>query len=201
MPHASAQSRPSVEADTEHLDVLVVGAGLSGIGAACHLRRDHPNRSLAVLEAREVIAALRALSVRPLGRMLLRRPTRSATRRLERTVFHDPAFATPARVERSLELAGRKDGAAVMVETANSLGNLRGVRPEWRRRLLPAVAASHLPTLVVWGDRDAVLPATHLEAAREALPQARTRLFPATGHMPQIERAKDFAELVLDFWS
>ena len=37
----------------EHLDVLVVGAGLSGIGVAHHLRQEHPGRSLALLEARD----------------------------------------------------------------------------------------------------------------------------------------------------
>lgn len=36
----------------EHLDVLIVGAGLSGIGAACHLERDRPGTSYAVLESR-----------------------------------------------------------------------------------------------------------------------------------------------------
>ncbi len=36
----------------EHVDVLVVGAGLSGIGAACRLSVEHPGRSVAVLEAR-----------------------------------------------------------------------------------------------------------------------------------------------------
>ena len=40
---------------TEHLDVLIVGAGLSGIGAACHLQREAPGRTYAVLEAREAI--------------------------------------------------------------------------------------------------------------------------------------------------
>ena len=39
---------------SEHVDVLIVGAGLSGIGAACRLRTEHPERSIAVLEAREV---------------------------------------------------------------------------------------------------------------------------------------------------
>ncbi|MST35223.1 NAD(P)-binding protein, partial [Acidimicrobiaceae bacterium USS-CC1] len=37
------------------VDVLVVGAGLSGIGAACHLRREVPGRSVLVLEARDAI--------------------------------------------------------------------------------------------------------------------------------------------------
>jgi len=36
----------------EHVDVLIVGAGLSGIGAACHLQMDCPDRSYAILEAR-----------------------------------------------------------------------------------------------------------------------------------------------------
>jgi len=36
----------------EHVDVLIVGAGLSGIGAACHLQRRCPDRSFAIVEAR-----------------------------------------------------------------------------------------------------------------------------------------------------
>jgi monooxygenase len=39
----------------EHLDVLIVGAGLSGIGAAWHLQQEHPGRSYAILEARETL--------------------------------------------------------------------------------------------------------------------------------------------------
>src|SRR5947209_12989346 len=39
----------------EHHDVLIVGAGLSGIGAACHLRRCRPGASFAILEARSAI--------------------------------------------------------------------------------------------------------------------------------------------------
>jgi monooxygenase len=40
-------------AATEHVDVLIVGAGLSGVGTACHLRRRLPGKSFAILEARE----------------------------------------------------------------------------------------------------------------------------------------------------
>ncbi len=36
----------------EHVDVLIVGAGISGIGAACYLRRERPQTSFAILEAR-----------------------------------------------------------------------------------------------------------------------------------------------------
>ncbi len=39
--------------DSEYLDVLIVGAGLSGIGAAWHLQDKCPGKSYAILEARE----------------------------------------------------------------------------------------------------------------------------------------------------
>jgi cation diffusion facilitator CzcD-associated flavoprotein CzcO len=41
--------------DGAALDVLIVGAGLSGIGAACHLSRELPQKSYAILEAREAL--------------------------------------------------------------------------------------------------------------------------------------------------
>ena len=37
----------------ESIDVLIIGAGLSGIGGACHLRRNSPDRSFMILESRE----------------------------------------------------------------------------------------------------------------------------------------------------
>ena len=40
--------------NTEFVDVLVIGAGLAGIGSACQLRRNMPQLSLAILEARAV---------------------------------------------------------------------------------------------------------------------------------------------------
>ncbi|MAD44242.1 MAG: FAD-containing monooxygenase EthA [Oceanospirillaceae bacterium] len=40
---------------TEYFDVLIIGAGLSGIGAACHLKQDCPDKSFAILEGREAI--------------------------------------------------------------------------------------------------------------------------------------------------
>jgi monooxygenase len=36
-----------------HKDIIIIGAGLSGIGAACHLSRKNPNKTYTILESRE----------------------------------------------------------------------------------------------------------------------------------------------------
>ncbi len=38
--------------DTTHTDIIIIGAGLSGIGAACHLSRKNPDKTYVILEAR-----------------------------------------------------------------------------------------------------------------------------------------------------
>ena len=48
----SASWTPAPPARIEHVDVLIVGAGISGIGAAYYLQKEHPGRSYAILEAR-----------------------------------------------------------------------------------------------------------------------------------------------------
>ena len=37
----------------EHMDVLIIGAGISGIGIARYLLKTHPHRQFQILEARE----------------------------------------------------------------------------------------------------------------------------------------------------
>ena len=51
--HHVAGSSPDFGDRTEHFDVLIVGAGISGVGSAYHLKTQSPGRSYVVLESQE----------------------------------------------------------------------------------------------------------------------------------------------------
>ena len=52
MAEAATLERPAATA-TQHFDVLIVGAGISGVGGAYHLTKQCPNKSFVVLETQE----------------------------------------------------------------------------------------------------------------------------------------------------
>ncbi|GAA3338523.1 alpha/beta fold hydrolase [Amorphoplanes nipponensis] len=191
----------TLDALGEHRPLHVMGNSLGG-AVAMRLLVTQPERvaTLTLVNSagfgKEVTLALRILAVPGLGKPLLRRLDARAAYRIERSLFHDRAHVTQERVELALRVAARPHHARVYLETARELGTLRGVRAPWREALLSQVAEHPRPALIVWGERDLILPAAHLAAARKAFPHATTHLFPDTGHMPQIERADDFADLI-----
>jgi pimeloyl-ACP methyl ester carboxylesterase len=145
---------------------------------------------------KEVTWALRILAVPGLGRQMLRHIDKRTAPRVERTLFRDRALVTPERVAKAIEIARQPDFAPVYLETAKALGGFRGVAPAWRSALLASMAGVVKPTMIVWGERDMILPSHHLAAARAAFPHAKSHMFPDTGHMPQIERPDEFAGLI-----
>ncbi len=59
--------------------------------------------------------------------------------------------------------------------------------------------ASSMPTLIVWGERDDIIPVDHAYSAHEAVPGSRLVIIEGVGHFPQIEAPEQFVEAVVDF--
>lgn len=64
-------------------------------------------------------------------------------------------------------------------------------------QLLPAVG--QLPSLVVWGDKDVIVPRSSASAYAKALPNGRLEVIPGCGHRPEIERRETFVNLLNTF--
>ncbi len=59
--------------------------------------------------------------------------------------------------------------------------------------------AAPVPTLIVWGDRDGIIPVSHAHAAHDAMPGSRLVILEGVGHFPQIEAPEQFVEALVDF--
>ena len=59
--------------------------------------------------------------------------------------------------------------------------------------------AGLLPSLIVWGEKDSIIPVKHGAAAHEAMPGSRFEVFPDAGHMPHDADPERFAELLIEF--
>ena len=194
----------------EQRPVHVMGNSLGG-AVAMTLAANHPDRVASLLlvnsagfgrEANVSVLPMvyGALSSLPVVGRRFRSLARTTGVQSMRDVFFDPEHLTDDMIRHAGELNRQPDFRVTFVATALTLGlPVVGTYPWWRRALLARIADADVPTMVVWGDADSVLPASHFHAAVAALPKATSHLFPDTGHMPQIERAEEFAELASDF--
>lgn len=59
--------------------------------------------------------------------------------------------------------------------------------------------AAHVPTLLVWGARDGIIPVAHAYTARDAVPGSRLVVFDESGHFPHCDDPERFVEALLEF--
>ena len=82
------------------------------------------------------------------------------------------------------------------VHTIRAVIDVAGQRVSARDRLYLAAA---VPTMIIWGTRDRVIPVTHAYAAHELMPASRLEIIEGAGHFVPIEQPTVVADLLRDF--
>lgn len=59
--------------------------------------------------------------------------------------------------------------------------------------------ATRVPTLIVWGERDAVIPVEHARTAHRAITSSRLEVIGRVGHFPHVEAPDRFNDVLVDF--
>lgn len=113
---------------------------------------------------------------------------------LIRNLFHDPRFA-----EAALALPVSDDDQMIFAKN-----NLTTARLAWQPRfhnphLSKWLHRVSVPTLILCGDDDKVIPPAYGEAYAGLIPGARLEVIPACGHLPQIEKQGEFVETITRF--
>lgn len=185
--------------------VTVVGQSLGG-GVAMQLAYQHPElcERLVLVSAgglgREVNPLLRLLTVPGSGAVLgaaapwFVRDAGNAVRYwLGRRGIRADRFDEMWRAYDSL---GDAETRGAFLRTLRSVIDLGGQAVSAEDRLYLTDA---MPTMVIWGDADNIIPVSHAEHAREAMPTARVEILPGVGHFPQVEAPERLVELLRDF--
>jgi pimeloyl-ACP methyl ester carboxylesterase len=127
----------------------------------------------------------------PLPRLLAARFYAPAARAASlRRCFADPALVTPELLERYLaptRLPGAREALAAFLATPG---------PATYAALPPRL---RLPTLILWGERDALWPLADAERLRREVPGGALRVIPGAGHMLQEERPAAVAGALRSF--
>ena len=85
---------------------------------------------------------------------------------------------------------------AAFLHTLRSVVDQSGQRVSATNRLY---LASRVPTMIVWGDRDLIIPVHQGHAAHEAIPGSRLEIFEGAGHFPHCEQPERFVKVLTDF--
>jgi pimeloyl-ACP methyl ester carboxylesterase len=121
-----------------------------------------------------------------------------------RAVYADPRLhrllrLTPDNIA-NLQRAGRaltdSDGRAAFFTSLRGVIEPAGQRGSF---LEMRYLADHVPTLLVWSEKDGVIPVAHAHATRQQLPGSQLVVFPGGGHEPHRRHAAAFADAVATF--
>jgi 2-hydroxy-6-oxonona-2,4-dienedioate hydrolase len=122
-------------------------------------------------------------------RQLQNSVTRDETREFFRILFHDKSRVTDKMVDEQLTLRLR---AAFTITKMQEAGE-RGTLSEQEVRSVKA------PTLVVWGKYDELANPAGADRLEQTIPGARKVIIDNCGHMPQLECADQFNQVVREF--
>src|SRR5436190_3646223 len=91
---------------------------------------------------------------------------------------------------------GDREARGAFVHTLRSVVEPGGQRVDASNRLY---LAERLPLLLIWGERDSLIPVAHAHAAHEQLPGSRLEVFADSGHFPQLDEPERFLDVLVDF--
>ena len=90
---------------------------------------------------------------------------------------------------------GDADARQAFIHTLRTIVDPGGQRVSAADRLY---LAAELPTLIVWGSGDSVIPVAHAHTAHAAIPGSRLAVFPEAGHFPHLDAPRRFVEVLVD---
>jgi pimeloyl-ACP methyl ester carboxylesterase len=99
-------------------------------------------------------------------------------------------------IGRGFASLGDVDTRQAFIHTARSIIDVDGQRVSARDRLY---LSEGVPSLLIWGENDPIIPADHGRDAQREMPGSRFELFPGAGHFPYRDDPRRFVASLSEF--
>jgi len=142
------------------------------------------------LVSESVPIAFRIARIPVLSRIIAVTLPRSVVEDSVRNVYGDPSRVTPQLVDRYYEIALREGNRAALTQ--------RFAQANYGQHA-DRIGAVHVPTLILWGGRDRLIPPQHGEQFHRDIAGSRLVVFPELGHVPHEEDPGATVAVVRDF--
>jgi pimeloyl-ACP methyl ester carboxylesterase len=116
-------------------------------------------------------------------------------------LFADHRLIPDRLVEIAARDAARRSTIENYLKALRGLVTLRGIRPDVVAEIRAAARRIIAPTLIVWGDRDRVIPADQAPVVAQTISGSRLHMMSGLGHVPFIEAADAFNRTMMAFLS
>jgi 4,5:9,10-diseco-3-hydroxy-5,9,17-trioxoandrosta-1(10),2-diene-4-oate hydrolase len=126
---------------------------------------------------------------------------RPVLRGLMKRLVYNPDVITTGFTDLYYEMLSRPEARRTVFRVLGSLANLSGAKKEALVLTHDRINTIKAPTLIVWGKDDRILPLDHGIYAERQIPECRLQIFEQCGHMPNLEKPREFNEQVLKFLS
>jgi pimeloyl-ACP methyl ester carboxylesterase len=101
-----------------------------------------------------------------------------------------------AEMARGHASLAERDARAAFVHTLRTIVDPTGQRVSANDRLY---LAERVPFLIIWGERDRIIPVSHAHATHERVPSSQLEIFEDAGHFPHVDDPHRFIEVLTEF--
>jgi pimeloyl-ACP methyl ester carboxylesterase len=187
----------------QQLDRIVImghslGGGIAVLLTAALRARGHAVDGLILIDAAVPLQPMpwymTLLLIPGVNRLMFRVPLATTFRHIRRSAYYNTAAGSEEKTRAYMTAFADPNYPYVLRRTVHQL-----LSPALFTAWVRAARSLSLPTLLLWGRNDRLVPVRHAEYYRKRIPKAQLTIFEQCGHAPQEEHPEATAGAIRDF--
>jgi 4,5:9,10-diseco-3-hydroxy-5,9,17-trioxoandrosta-1(10),2-diene-4-oate hydrolase len=189
---------------TKKLKNVILIGHCFGSAISLKLTNDHPELITKLIMINlpcfsiDIHIFLRLVTLPIIGKLLASPLSKKALQNVLQLNFHKKQKIDQDLMDEHYLYASSKKSIMAFQKTLQQYVDIRGIKKAVLNEA-ESTKIESIPTLVIWGKDDNIIPISHLEKMTKKITNATVFIFEDCGHMPQFEYPHEVNKLILDF--